>query len=207
MESDDVFRLFIENRASSKGEELSKEDIEERIDIAKKSPTYQDSVDAMRQNFTTMQKEDEAIRESKAAQARLDKDKVDTAALVNSIAPLVEVSNWKVSDEDKNVIIGKLIEKDDSGKSQFDKLMEDPVNKFKAQWYLENADTKFESMLSYYKEQMKTEFEKGLKEGKEKRKTSPKITATTATPPGKGDPPKPGTVSKKVVMSLVDLYD
>lgn len=137
---------------------------------------FKRKVDKLRDEYKQAE-EQQRIALSESEKAKL-KEEFETLYLgLNEVAINTEdIGGIDLSDEDKDEIMGLILEKDINNKSNFDKLLSDPDQMFKMAWFATKGQEAFDILHNYYKDQIesvrKTAYEKGKKEATPKKETT-----------------------------------
>lgn len=203
MSTDEVFLNYLREQSP----EATDEELQEDLDIAKSSRTYEKTAEVIKNSKITEQNQKFEEYENTQKEAKVNAFKEKAATIVNAARGIENIGGWKINDEEKNAVLGKLVEPDENGDSDFVKnVVNNPQKMFEAQWYLENGQKMFDQMNTYYKDQVKSQYEKGLKEGQAKKSTAPKVTGTRVPKTDDGKPEAKTSFSKPGTIDLDDLY-
>lgn len=156
---------------------------------------------------------------------RLSKEKEEHEQMLetlNTVAVHTEdIGGLDLADADKEDVMRYLLEQDINGKSEFDKLKQNPELLFKAAWFAVKGDEAFDILHSYYKNEIdkvrknsyqkaKDDFEKNARpKAAPAEKTPRKRTVIKKSSPN-GTPNTPGFrgyTTNESVGNIDDLYD
>lgn len=189
--------------------DLSDEEILEALEHESNNEVlFKRKVEKLREEYKEAEERQKTAlseREKNKAQEEFETlyENVNTAAL-----SIEDIGGIDLSDEDKDEIMGIILERDINNKSALDKLMEDPDNMFKMAWFASKGQEAFDILHNYYKDQIesvrKSAYEKGKSESI--KKESPKDQNKKAFAIRKKTPTKGNIFGDDNAVSLEDLY-
>jgi len=166
---------------------------------------FKKKVDKIREEYKTLEiQEKEAVEQSKV-DAEQEKFNVLKDTLVNVAVSTVDIGGIDLDDEEKEAILGFVLNKDVNGVSAFDKAKDDPKLLFEMAWYATKGKASFEFVHEYYKKQIDSVRRSAYDKGK-----SEAIKGMPSNPAGKASV-KPNPVTNRTlrsnVKSIEDLHD
>jgi hypothetical protein len=158
MDSDTIYLKWLKDADP----EATTEDLKEALDAAKKLKTFEKTTESLRKGFIQEQDRVIELEESRLEKERLKELEADRETIVNEVENIKHVAGWEVSDDQKNDILGDLLEVNSHGDSLFmEQVFSNPKILFEVAWFKKFGESHFEEMASYYKNQISEAYKKG----------------------------------------------
>jgi hypothetical protein len=146
--------------------EATEAELEESLDAAKKLKTFDKTTESLRNGFINEQDRFVQLQEAQMQQEQFRELESDRETIVNVVESIQHVAGWPVSDEQKNEILGSLLEVNSQGDSLFmERVFSDPEKLFKVAWLDAYGDSQFDIMADHYKNEISNAYKKGKNEG------------------------------------------
>lgn len=155
----------------SKYNDLSEEEIKIELDKQNEHPElFKKKVDALRQLY--LQAEQDEITQAETENQRIAQEEFDLTAnkLVTVAKEVEDIGGLDIELEDKQEVLGFILNKDVNGLSDFGKLLDDPKALFEIAWYAKKGKQAFETIHEYYKKEITEANRKGYEKGKAENK-------------------------------------
>lgn len=186
--------------------EATADEIKEELSRLKEGKFFEANAKKYREDFAAAQ--ENAIQQAEVArQQEIEaQNEADRAAIVERVAPMEDLMGFKLTNEDKNSVLGKVLETNSQGDSLFmEEVFGSPENLFKAAWLYQNAEERFDQMDEYYKKEVTKAYARGKQaaiDGMPSQRTS----GTSTGNPGNAEPEAPRQAERKV-KSLDELHE
>lgn len=162
MPSDSVYLKWL--KASDP--DATPEELQENLEAAKKLKTFEKTTDTLRKNFIQDQEREIQAEETRLAVESAKELEADRESIVNAVENINSIAGWEVSDEQKNEILGGLLEVNSQGDSLFmEKVFSDPKKLFEVAWMEKYADKNFNVMAEHYKNEISEAYKRGKNDG------------------------------------------
>ena len=146
--------------------EASESDLQESLEIAKKTKTYDKQVESIRQSFIQEQEREIELENAKIEQENLKELEADREMIVNVVSDINDVAGWSITPEQKNEVLGSLLEVNSHGDSLFmEKVFSDPKKLFEVAWLEKYGNEYFDKMSEYFRNEISKAYARGKKEG------------------------------------------
>lgn len=162
MTSDSVYLKWLKEADP----EASVEDLQESLEAAKKLRTFDKTTESLRRGF--IQEQDRQIQEeeSRLASEAATELEADRETIVNTVEGIKSIAGWEISDEQKNEILGDLLEVNSQGDSLFmERIFSNPQKLFEVAWMEKFADKNFNVMAEHYKNEISEAYKRGKNDG------------------------------------------
>ena len=160
----------------------TEEDIQLELDKQQEHPElFKRKVDALREEYLQLEKD--SVTQQEADAKRLEEEEFEkiTNTLVEVARGVEDIGGLDIELEDKQEVLGFILNKDVNGVTDFAKLMDDPKQLFELAWYAKKGKEAFQTIHDYYKNEIteasRKGYEKGKAEAKPATKTNPLRTA------------------------------
>lgn len=142
------------------------EDLQESLDAAKKAKSFEKTTENLRKSFIQNQERLIQVEESRLEQEQARELEADRETIVNQVQNIKHVAGWDVSDEQKNEVLGSLLEVNSQGDSLFmERVFSDPEKLFRVAWLDTFGEAHFDEMSNYYKNQISEAYARGRNDG------------------------------------------
>jgi len=203
MSDDAVFMKFIKDSDP----EATEEDIAEELVNAKNGKLFSKNVDRMRETYIQDQVNEAAEAEAERIKERQADLEVERKSIVEAVVEMDKVADWKISDDDKNQVLEKILEVNDHGDPVFmEEIFSDPKVLFKAAWLYYNAEEKMDHMTSYYKKEIGSAFKRGFDQAQKGLSPTP-INGTRPSGGKKSSVKTNKDFNQQEILTLADLDD
>jgi hypothetical protein len=143
----------------------SDEEIKGKLETAKDVDGFENLVKDLRDVFESKQDIEVSKAKKVLYEEDLSKIKDEQKLVVDAVIPIDYISDWKISDEEKNDILGDIIEVNDNLISKFQKeITSSPEKLFEAAYKYKYMDAKTAQLESFYKQELKKAYLKGKEE-------------------------------------------
>ena len=161
--------------------EASESDLQESLEIAKKTKTYDKQVESIRQSFIQEQEREIELENAKIEQENLKELEADREMIVNVVSDINDVAGWSITPEQKNEVLGSLLEVNSHGDSLFmEKVFSDPKKLFEVAWLEKYGNEYFDKMSEYFRNEISKAYARGKKEGVSGLSSKPITTGTAS---------------------------
>ena len=161
MSKDAVYLAFLKE----KNPDLTDEDLQEDLDKARDTKTYENTVDGIRKDFKASQDRDREENTSEINKQLDQNIEDDRRNIVETIAPIKEILGFEITDDQKNTLLGDVLELNDSGDSLLlEKIFSDPKTILEAAWFLKYGKSSVTQMENYYKQELGKAYGRGRDE-------------------------------------------
>jgi hypothetical protein len=141
---------------------VSDEDIIAEVNRLKESKFFTDNAKQYKEIFKSKQEELRQAQHQEqlaAYEASLEEDRVKIATVVDGMR---EIAGVELQNEDKNEILGKILEVDQNGNSTFlSEAFSDPQKLFKAAWLFYNGEPLIDQMTKDFKKELSEAYTRG----------------------------------------------
>jgi len=146
--------------------EASEEDIAAELERSKESKFYESQVKTIRDNYVKAQEaETSAVQEQQRRELE-EQIEADRAVIATAAANTSHIAGWKLNDNEKNEVLGEILEVNNDGDSKFMvEIFGDPNNLLKAAWLYKNAEERFDELEKYWKKEVANAYQKGKNAG------------------------------------------
>jgi len=142
------------------------DELQENLEAAKKLKTFDRTAESLRKNFIQDQEREIQAEETRLATESAKELEADRESIVNAVENINSIAGWEVSDEQKNEILGDLLEVNSQGDSLFmEKVFSDPKKLFEVAWMEKYADKNFNVMAEHYKNEISEAYKRGKNDG------------------------------------------
>lgn len=146
--------------------EATLEDLQESLEAAKKTKSFEKTTENLRKGFIQTQERLVQVEESRLEQEQARELEADRETIVNQVQDIKHVAGWDVSDDQKNEVLGSLLEVNSQGDSLFmERVFSDPAKLFRVAWLDTFGEAHFDEMANYYKNQISEAYARGRNEG------------------------------------------
>jgi hypothetical protein len=184
--------------------DMSETELAEEVEKARDSRLFKQNADQYRKMFLAQQEsvqQQQTATERAAALEQLEKDR---ALIAQTVANLQNVAGFNLDNNDKNAVLGKLLEVNQHDDSLFmEEVFSDPSNMFKAAWLYYNAEQAIKSMHDSYQSKISAAYKQGREEVLKGLPSRP----VTQTMPPKFTPSTDTTGGQAKIVSLSELHD
>lgn len=142
----ELFILDLKSKFDLTDEELSKElekELQDKDLFDKKVAKLRTDYKEMEDTYKLEQQNQSNLEREEQYNEFVDK-MVDTA--INT----TDLFGFELEDDEKNNVLSYLLDLDDNGTSDFYKALNDPINLYKAAWFLSYGDKAFEALKDAY---------------------------------------------------------
>jgi hypothetical protein len=146
--------------------EATAEELQENLDAAKRLRTFEKTAESLRRNFIQEQEREISIEEWRIANEQAKELETDRETIVNTVEGIRSIAGWEISDEQKNEILGDLLEVNSQGDSLFmERIFSNPQKLFEVAWMEKFADKNFNVMAEHYKNEISEAYKRGKNDG------------------------------------------
>lgn len=158
MADDAVYTKFL--KESNPGD--STEDIEKKLEGAKKLDNFSNLAGALRTQYKAKQTDEQAIvaaDKAKEAQTALEDQR---KTVVQAVSPMKDIAGVSLNDNIKNSVLDRVLETDESGDSLFmSEVFGDPEKLFKAAFWYYYGDNIAKQRDDYWKKEKSAAYKRG----------------------------------------------
>lgn len=200
--ADQVFLDYL--RETEGSEELTEEELQEELEIAKSVKTFSNTVNVIRNMRIKEQEAKIAEHQRKLLDVQIAQREQENELIVQEVSNMREIAGWEIDDAVKNEVLADLVEYDNEGYTALDKALQDPQKAFQVAWFLKKGSQAFDQMEAYYKRMLKDVYEKGVKAGSTGKDSSKSVVVKKES--GKSEVSKTtGSRSQKSTMTMDEL--
>lgn len=158
MSEDGIYTSFLKDS----NPDASEQEIADELEIQKQGKFYKDTVARVREQYVAGQAEEFSRAEQAGLREVQEKLEQERFEIVSAVQAIDKVSDWKVTDEDKNAVLEKILEVNEHNDPIFlQEAFSSPENIFKAAYLYYNAEEKFDQMQSHFKKEMQEKYKQG----------------------------------------------
>lgn len=158
MSDDGIYTKFLKSTNS----ELTTEQIEAKLQEAKKLDTFSNVTDALRTQYKTIQDTETATAKREADKKASDSLESQRATVVNSVRNVNDMAGIQLNDNIKNSVLDRVLNVDESGDSLFmTEVFSDPTNLFKAAFWYYYGETVSKQRDEYWKKEKSSAYKRG----------------------------------------------
>jgi hypothetical protein len=145
--------------------EASEQDLTESLEAAKKLKTFDKSVEKIRTDFVKDQESIALAQRRKEQEEEFKTLEAEREEIVNEVQKIKHVAGWDVTNDQKNEILGELLEVNDSGDSKFlERVFSNPETLFRVAWMEKHGEAYFDRMAEHYKNEISAAYKRGRTE-------------------------------------------
>jgi hypothetical protein len=144
--------------------DATEDELAEELARSKDSRFFEKNAASVRETYIKKQEQD-----ARNEQANLNAEQEalienDRAIIANAAVEISHIAGFAINDEDKNEILGKILEVNQHGDSLFmEEVFSDPAKLIKAAWLFYNADNYLDQLDQKHKRDLANEYQKGRK--------------------------------------------
>lgn len=151
----------------ARNKDLTEEEIQTRIDKQREHPDlFKEKVDSLREEYLQLEKDQIAEREAEIARQANESYQQIANDLVAVAKETDYIGGLDIEVEDKQEVLGFILNKDDNGVTEFGKLLDDPKALFEIAWYAKKGKEAFDVIHDYYKKEISEASKRGYEKGK-----------------------------------------
>jgi hypothetical protein len=145
----------------------TQEQIQIELDKQAEHPElFKQKVDILRNEYLQLEQDELKNEEVKIQQQEQEKFTKKADSLVAVAKEVADIGGIDIELEDKQEVLGFILNKDVNGVSEFDKLTEDPKALFEMAWYAKKGKEAFDVIHDYYRKEIADASKKGYEKGK-----------------------------------------
>ena len=142
------------------------DELQENLEAAKKLKTFDRTAESLRKGFIQEQEREINAEEIRLANEQAKELEADRETIVNTVEGIKSIAGWEISDEQKNEILGDLLEVNSQGDSLFmERVFSNPQKLFEVAWMEKFADKNFNVMAEHYKNEISEAYKRGKNDG------------------------------------------
>jgi len=160
---DEIYALDLVNRVKT----ITEEEIQIELDKQKEHPElFKKKVDALRDEYLQLEKDEITQKEQEIQKKEEEEFTRITESLVEVARQTEDIGGLDIELEDKQEVLGFILNKDVNGVTEFGKLLEDPKALFEIAWYAKKGKEAFDVIHDYYKKEISDASKKAYEKGK-----------------------------------------
>jgi len=145
---------------------------------------FKKKVDRLRKEYVELEIQSKEQEQVATQQKELEAFQDLSNSLIEVAVKVEDIGGLAINDDDKNLVLDTVLNKNINGVSKFHKMLEQPDSLFKLAWFAEKGEEAFAMIHDYYIKQIdvrtKAAYAKGKDEAKPKTTTSGKVSAVRA---------------------------
>jgi hypothetical protein len=158
MSDDAIYTKFLKED----NPEITDEDIETKLEEAKRLSNYQSIVKTLKSKFSSAQEEQRKAENKKIEEAKVKELEDQRKAVVQKVASMNDIVGVELTDNIKNSILDKVLEVDEDGDSLFmNEVFSDPEKLFKAAFMYYYGDSVIGQRDEYWKKEKSSAYKRG----------------------------------------------
>lgn len=193
----------------ARNKDLTEEEIQTRIDKQREHPDlFKEKVDSLREEYLQLEKDQVAEREAEITRQANESYQQVAESLVAVAKETDYIGGLDIEVEDKQEVLGFILNKDDNGVTEFGKLLEDPKALFEIAWYAKKGKEAFDVIHDYYKKEISEASKRGYEKGKsEVAPPKPGSNLKVAVRNGNSNNKSTNSQGNDGIKSVEDLYN
>jgi hypothetical protein len=158
MSDDGIYTSFLQDSNPN----ATEQEIADELDIQKQGKFYKDTLERIREQYVSAQFGEAAANERAGMEDIHNRLEQERFQIVDAVKNIDKVSDWRVTDEDKNEVLEKILEVNEYNDPIFlQEAFSSPENIFKAAYLFYNAEEKFDQMQNHFKKEMQEKYKQG----------------------------------------------
>ena len=161
MSEDAIYLSFLRD----KNPDLSDEDLQQDLDKARETRTYGTVVAGIREDFKAAQERGHQLQATEINKQFDQEIELDRKLIVESISDIQDVAGFGINDDQKNILLGDMLELNDSGDSLLlEQIFSNPQSILEAAWFRKYGKDSINQLESYYKQEISKAYDRGKNE-------------------------------------------
>jgi hypothetical protein len=148
--------LFIVDFRNKYGDDFTDEQLIQALNSAKEDPAvFQRQASIIRDNFRKLEQDNADYAKRQDEERARQKEEEYIGKVVNAARNMGDIHDTiELEDSDKEAVLAFMFDKLPTGKTAFEKALEDPATRYRAAWYVQNGEAAFRELHNYYKREI-----------------------------------------------------
>lgn len=204
MGDDAVYLAFLK----AKSPDLSDEELEEDLNKARETKTYESVVKGIRDDFKTSQEYARQQHTNNLHQKFNQEIENDRKVIVENVSPINEIAGFEINDDIKNDLLSDMLEVNENGDSLLlEQIFSSPQDILEAAWFRKYGKDSINQMENYWKQEASKAYARGRNEALGKLPASDTPARISGIARKNQDTPSDNYGSKPDATTIDDLYN
>lgn len=137
------------------GDQMTDQEIDAEIEKLKETPeTFAKRVGLLRQSYKEEALAQQKLYEQQEATKRAEDEKVFINTYNTALQGIDSIQGIELDNNDKNELMQFVLQKDQNGRTEFSKAMDDPASVLQMAWFLLHGEDAMSDVVDYFKKEI-----------------------------------------------------